>query len=170
MKRDLAYAGIDYGNQQIGYADLHSLRMTLNNMLAENSVATRTRQSQLRHADPKLTEVSYFDRSRYLQPQAAELNRVEGISSPVAADPTVKMGEDVAQNMHKTRDRTSYSGAPQVMNPQTVCEEQLLEGGTEKPRFPPENGTKRRDPAPSGTGSSSKRAKGFEPSTFTLGT
>ena len=58
----------------MGYADLHSMRTTLNTLLASHDIAARTHQSQLRHGDPRLTEVTYFDKSRYLEPQAQQLN------------------------------------------------------------------------------------------------
>ena len=79
MKRDLAHAGIAYGDRETGYADLHSMRTTLNTLLASHDVAPRTRQSQLRHGDPRLTEVTYFDKSRYLEPHAKQLNRAAAI-------------------------------------------------------------------------------------------
>ena len=94
MKLDLAHAGVAYGDRETGYADLHSMRTTLNTLLASHDVAPRTRQSQLRHGDPRLTEVTYFDKGRYLEPHARQLNRAAPIaagtpvgSSPVASVP-----------------------------------------------------------------------------------
>jgi len=63
LKLDLAFAGIDYGNKEIGFADLHAMRMSLNMMLAAQGVKSRSRQAHLRHTDPRLTEVTYFDKS-----------------------------------------------------------------------------------------------------------
>jgi integrase len=56
LKADLRLAGIEYGNADIDYADLHAQRKTLNTMLAAHKVDPRTRQAQLRHTDPRLTE------------------------------------------------------------------------------------------------------------------
>ena len=82
LKRDLARAGIDRGSRETGLADLHAMRMTLNNPLAADGVAPRSRQAQLRHADPKRTGVTHFDRSRYLQPYAEQLNQASAIPVP----------------------------------------------------------------------------------------
>ena len=38
MKSDLKFAGIEYGDREIGYADLHAARKTLNSMLATHGV------------------------------------------------------------------------------------------------------------------------------------
>jgi len=55
LLKNLAMAKIDYGNKETGFADLHAQRKTLNVLLASNGVSKRTRQSQLRHSDPRLT-------------------------------------------------------------------------------------------------------------------
>ena len=79
MKLDLKVAGIEYGDEEMGFADLHAQRMTLNTMLASQSVDSRVRQSQLRHTDPKLTEVMYFDKALFIKPQADKLAMAEAI-------------------------------------------------------------------------------------------
>jgi integrase len=68
LKADLAFAKIDYGNNRDGFADLHSMRMTLNMMLANAGVDSRTRQAQLRHKNPLLTEKTYFDNQNFIKP------------------------------------------------------------------------------------------------------
>ena len=83
MKSDLKFAGIEYGDREIGYADLHAARKTLNSMLATHGVDGRTRQSQLRHADPKLTEGTYLDQSIFIAPQAEQINSVAAIGGTV---------------------------------------------------------------------------------------
>lgn len=77
MRRDLAWAKIDAGDRERGYVDLHSLRMSLNTLMASHGVTQRSRQAQMRHSDPRLTEVTYLDET--LLPIADELGRVPAI-------------------------------------------------------------------------------------------
>jgi len=77
---DLKAAGIDYGDQTTGFADLHSLRVTCNTLMASSGMGTRLRQTQMRHTDPRLTEITYLDEK--LLPIAQELSKVPAI--PVA--------------------------------------------------------------------------------------
>jgi hypothetical protein len=79
LKLDLAFAGIDYGSKEIGFADLHALWMSLNTMWAAQGVKSRSRPAQLRHTAPRLTEVTYFDKRLYVQPHAEELKKVTAI-------------------------------------------------------------------------------------------
>ncbi|MCC6428616.1 MAG: hypothetical protein IT435_17580 [Phycisphaerales bacterium] len=57
--------------------DFHSLRMTLSTMMAVYGMSQRSRQAQMRHSDPKLTEITYMDLT--LLPIADELARVPAI-------------------------------------------------------------------------------------------
>ncbi len=82
MRRDLAMAGIDPGDRKTGFVDFLSLRMTLSTMLAVYGMSQRARQAQMRHSDPKLTEITYMDLT--LLPIADELARVPAI--PLAED------------------------------------------------------------------------------------
>jgi len=86
LKADLAFAGIDYGDRKIGYADLHALRKSMNTMMAVAGVSQRARQTQMRHTDTRLTEVTYMDGSHLLKPIAAELARVPAIPEPARSD------------------------------------------------------------------------------------
>jgi integrase len=86
LQSDLEFADIEYGNKEIGYADLHAQRMTLNTMLAGHGVGGRVRQAQLRHTDPRLTEDTYFDVSIFLKPHADEIAQVPAIPSRQAAE------------------------------------------------------------------------------------
>ncbi|MCX5658364.1 MAG: tyrosine-type recombinase/integrase [Planctomycetota bacterium] len=61
FKADLKMAGIAYGDATTGYADFHSLRVTLNTNMAVAGVSSRLRQLQMRHSDPRLTEITYLD-------------------------------------------------------------------------------------------------------------
>jgi len=71
MKLDLKLAGIEHGNEQISYADLHAQRMSLSTSMAVHRLSPRVRQAHMRHADPRLTDVTYMDES--LLPVADEL-------------------------------------------------------------------------------------------------
>ena len=61
MKADLKLAGIEYGNEQIGYANLHAQRMSLSTSMAVHQLSPRVRQAHMRHTDPRLTNVTYMD-------------------------------------------------------------------------------------------------------------
>lgn len=91
MRRDLAMAGIDPGDRKTGYVDFHSLRMTLSTMMAVYGMTQRSRQAQMRHSDPRLTEITYMDLT--LLPIADELARVPEI--PLGqSPPTFAVGVD----------------------------------------------------------------------------
>ena len=68
---DLKLAGIEYGNDEIGFADLHAQRKSLSTAMAANNLSQRVRQAHMRHTDPRLTEVTYMDPK--LLPVAAEI-------------------------------------------------------------------------------------------------
>ena len=106
LKADLAFAGINYGNAKDGYADLHAQRKSLNTLLASHKVDSRTRQSQLRHTDPRLTEDRYFDHQMFLAPQAEQISRVPAIPKLSQADGPADAAitsSKRAQLAHKTR-------------------------------------------------------------------
>jgi hypothetical protein len=182
LQRDLAFAGIEYGNKEIGFADLHAQRKTLNLLLAAQGVSGRTRQAQLRHTDPRLTENTYFDASVFLLPQAQEIGKVPHI--PVSAA-TVSAPSSDGKHPDTNTQTSSELGAP-LMHQDSGLEGQNVApagnddvfdtanravGGMEgNTVFLGDSGTKRHDPASYDTGSLLKRAKGVEPSTFTLAT
>jgi integrase len=107
-KNDLKAAGIEYGDQAIGYADLHAQRKTLSTMLAAHGMSQRLRQAHLRHTDPRLTDNTYMDER--LLPVADALAKVPPIPEHVQAEPqTLTMratgthgAEDSAGNMQET--------------------------------------------------------------------
>lgn len=74
---DLKLAEIDYGDKIKGFADFHALRTSLNTMMAVSGMNTRMRQAQMRHTDPRLTEITYLDEK--LLPIAQELAKVPAI-------------------------------------------------------------------------------------------
>ena len=71
VRADLKFAGIEYGDAQIGYADLHAQRMSLSTAMAVRKLSPRVRQAHMRHTDPRLTDNTYMDES--LLPIAQEL-------------------------------------------------------------------------------------------------
>ena len=80
LKRDLAFAGIDYGDADIGFADFHSMRMSLNTLMATAGVPLRVRQQHMRHTDPRLTELTYMD-ERHL-PMAEQIGKLPPLLPP----------------------------------------------------------------------------------------
>jgi integrase len=173
MKLDLAFAGIEYGNADIGFADLHAQRTTMNTMLASQGIDSRTRQSQLRHTDPRLTEGTYFDKMQYIRPQAEKLNEAAAIpviSAAQTLDADVNSLPDGAQLAHETRVTDGHDGALRGTDLLINYEGKFRTLDPKNLVFSPDFRTKRHDPALCDTGSFEKRAKGVEPSTFTLAT
>ena len=174
LKKDLAFAKIEYGNAEMGFADLHAQRKTLNTMLAANGVDSRVRQAQLRHTDPRLTENVYFDRSLYVKPQADQIARVPAIpfdsavAIPAAGSQTkaINPAELAQENGRAEGQSRSSAGNEKLVGPIGMLESL----DDEKPKIPREKGINEQGPAPCGTGPFLKRAKGVEPSTFTLAT
>ena len=85
LTADLKFVGIDPGSRAAGLVDFHSLRMTCSTLMAVAGMTSRTRQVQMRHSDPKLTENVHMDAT--LLPVAAELQKVPAIPSPTAVAP-----------------------------------------------------------------------------------
>lgn len=81
LKADLELAGIEYGNDEIGFADLHAQRKSLSTAMAVNNLSQRVRQAHMRHTDPRLTEVTYMDQR--LLPIADEIASMPWIPEPV---------------------------------------------------------------------------------------
>ena len=77
FRADLKMAGIDPGDDERGFVDLHCLRKTLSTMMASAGMSQRARQSHMRHTDPRLTENTYMDER--LLPIAEELAKVPAI-------------------------------------------------------------------------------------------
>jgi len=85
VRADLKFAGIDPGTKATGFVDFHSLRMTLSTMMAVGGMSQRSRQAQMRHSDPRLTENTYMDVR--LLPVAAELHKLPPIPVPTTSAP-----------------------------------------------------------------------------------
>ena len=179
MKKDLAMAGINYKTQD-GFADLHAQRMTLNMMLAAQNVDPRARQTQLRHTDPRLTETTYWDTQRNIRPQAEKLGQAapiptipasdvpsEPVHLPVSGRPEQVIGAQLAHNGEVPAGLfESQAGTVEV----SEADLKSIDPAVEKCEYQADIVTKWHDPASGDTGSEPKRAKGVEPSTFTLAT
>ncbi len=141
-------------------------------MLATHGVDGRTRQSQLRHTDPKLTEGTYFNQSILIAPQAEQINSVPAISRLVlntrvemtGSDPN---GAEIVQNGRGSTGRNATQRGTEV-----TVDREVMAAAAEAKRFSdsPAFGTNRYGPASCDAGPCGKRAKGIEPSTFTLAT
>ncbi|MEM6260203.1 MAG: tyrosine-type recombinase/integrase [Planctomycetota bacterium] len=114
MKADLKFAGIDYGNQATGYADLHAMRKSLSTMMAAAGMSQRARQAHMRHTDPRLTEVTYMDET--LLPIATELAKLPGIPNAVPDD---ELAEAIQFRATGTDDLDSDSTSANIQ--QTGC-------------------------------------------------
>ena len=174
LKADLTFAGIKYGDREIGYADLHAQRKTLNMLLAGHGVDRRVRQAHLRHTDPRLTEDTYFDTSMFIKPHADELARVPALA---CGGPQVRGSEDAgvyaknaAQLMHKTSGPEGQSEARDGTQGLTANDARHLAGDPAQVTQLARDVIKGQGPASCDTGPLSKRVIGVEPTTFTLAT
>ena len=185
LKADLACAGIEYGDRELGFADLHAQRTTLNMMLAGQGIDSRVRQAQLRHTDPRLTEDTYFDRSLFVKPQAEALGRAAAIptTSPLAEPGPPVAREEAAGPVGGAEQPPSFSqlahngGGPTGLFGSRPVTDDRREGdglGAERDSGNTQNqadfGTKRHDPASCDAGSNRKRVMRVELTTFTLAT
>jgi integrase len=85
LRKDLALAQIDYYREGVGFADFHSLRMTMNMRMQKAGLGTTTRQQLLRHSDPKLTDGVYLDPTKLsLASEIGRLPAIRADASPSA--------------------------------------------------------------------------------------
>ena len=182
MKADLQLAGIEYGNEQIGYADLHAQRMSLSTSMAVHRLSPRVRQAHMRHTDPRLTDVTYMDES--LLPVADELYSMPWIPDPNDQEPEAiplrKTGTDQIDdmpsrtpNMHQTSGVRGQNGARgDKSSVLAAASGSMREQGRDASQGASVTrvGKKRQEPASCDTGSDPKRAMRFELTTFTLAT
>ena len=164
LKADLKFAGIEYGDKDIGFADLHSARKSLNAMLANHGVDGRVRQAQLRHTDPRLTEGTYFDQSIFIAPQAEQVNSVPAIGGLTSVEVMeVKPTLDGAQLAQNGLGILGQTGAP--ADTEAGVEEEGSATGLfgSDTQIPAGFGTNGHGPASCDAGPCGKRAKGIEP-------
>ncbi|MHC4064441.1 MAG: tyrosine-type recombinase/integrase [Planctomycetota bacterium] len=175
-RADLKAAGIDYGDETTGYADLHAQRMTLSTMLAAAGVPQRVRQAHMRHTDPRLTENTYMDEA--LLPVAAELAKVPAIPAPDDSGPEViplrKTGTDGAGlragNMQEECGVLGHGTARGGTSGEDGARSDHADAVETQSLAVSRVGTKRKSPAPLGTEPAKQRVIGLEPTTFTLAT
>ncbi|MGC4033601.1 MAG: tyrosine-type recombinase/integrase [Tepidisphaeraceae bacterium] len=163
LRRDLAFAGIDYGNREIGFADLHAQRKTLNMMLATQGVESRIRQAHLRHTDVRLTEDVYFDNSLFVEPHAEKLNRTAAIPLKRGGQPEAIHADSLAQLMHNGGGVLGLFESQSGTADEGQADESKVTVDAQNTRNSPDFVTKRHNPASCDTGSEGKRVKGVEP-------
>jgi len=61
LRRDLEYAGIDYGDAAGRVFDFHASRPTFGTLLSVGGVSPRSAQSLMRHSDINMTMLTYTD-------------------------------------------------------------------------------------------------------------
>ncbi len=140
FRADLKLAGIDEGNKEIGFVDFHSLRKTLSTRMAYAGMSQRSRQSHMRHTDPRLTEGTYIDER--LLPIAAELAEIPYISVADLNDstngntndvhavtvPGAVPGAVIAADLHRTTATLTLDLASGGTSPQEEMVELIVRG------------------------------------------
>lgn len=145
LKVDAERNGIAYRDAQGRYADFHALRYTWDTFLNKNGVEPRLVMKLMRHSDPKLSMKTYLDERQLPVREAVE--RLPRLRSPeeytqIRAQISGPEGQNVARVVASDK-----KAGPQKSSVNTG----VLSG------FSPEVVSEEME-----------RAKGFEPSTFTL--
>jgi hypothetical protein len=142
LKVDLERDGIEYCDESGRYTDFHALRYTWNMFLSKNGIPIRFATKLMRHSDIKLTTKVYTDET-----QLPIYDAIKGLPRLFAY----------------TQIRAQISGAAgqNVAQPGAAIEECKI-------AQVPVNGAVCHGLACCGAGDEMERAKGFEPSTFTL--
>jgi len=153
-KRYLTKARIPFEDADRRRADFHSLRHTYGSLLAKAGVAPRVAMSLMRHTDMRLTMNVYTD------PRIFDL---AGAVEKLPALPTARTDADEVSGWYKSgTTRSAAIGFCSAVNGTDSTEGEstlsLVTGGD------------RQQKTPSGRDGVFKRAKGVEPSTFTLAT
>ena len=172
LRADMVFAGI-VEQTESGRVDLHAMRKSLGTFLAAHGVPQRVSQAHLRHSDPRLTAVTYTDEA--LLPTAAAIAnlpplptappqklRATGTCDYVAHPGDQLDGADVHQRAAPAQ-RAARTSTQAVALSSTQGVEGVNSG--ESAQVHEKTGAcapVHRD--------SEKRAKGLEPSTFTLAT
>ena len=164
LKADLKLAGIEFENE-IGRVDLHSMRKTINTLLACYGVSQRVAQKHMRHKDPRLTAGVYTDEE--LLPTAAAISGLPWLpttSAPEAETVTATgtldaVAEPRAAHAQRSQRRNLQFDAPPCTNRDEGTEAQ---GKTQVADIATTCAPVQRD--------SQKRVMRFELTTFTLAT
>ncbi len=160
----LERAGIAYQDDRGRRVDFHALRHTYGSMLAKAGVAPRVAMSLMRHTDLRLTMNTYTDPRIFDMAGAVEKMPALAASEPLAI---VATGTDAA--MVATAGRSESVSSPHA--PIGNCSA-TIGRSAECPTSPLSIAGYRdmQQKTPSCVDGVWKRAKGFEPSTLTLGT
>jgi integrase len=153
-KRYLIKAGIPFEDADRRRADFHSLRHTYGSLLAKAGVAPRIAMSLMRHTDMRLTMNVYTDPRVFDLAGAVEkLPALPPSQKDVQGFPGWR--ESVTTTLAAIGFCSAVNGADGASSDSTLS---LASGGV------------RQQKSPSGRDGLIKRAKGVEPSTFTLAT
>jgi hypothetical protein len=106
LKADLRLAGVEYGDQLMGFADLHATRVSLNTKMASEGINLRVRQTHMRHTDPRLTSITYTDES--LLPVADAVLGLPRIPVPSTATATEGVSGANGQTGDSVRELSQY--------------------------------------------------------------
>ena len=164
-REDFARAGIPERDEAGRVADLHSLRTTLGTNLARSGVAPQHARSMLRHVDIKTTMAHYT--ALRLSDTARAVEALRSVSFPIRA----AVGAETATRapMQSRATRGSLSPSP-ISSP--IGRFEAARDGTSRHREPmspaAQNHRENKAFAPILSEESRKRAKGIEPSTFSL--
>jgi integrase len=129
FRADLEKAGIDPGNAETGFVDFHALRKSLGTMMAVAGMSQRSRQSHMRHTDPRLTENTYMDER--LLPVATELSAVPPIPMRANASDTDPTANRATHMQHITATRVLFMASDDTES-QDPDEEMVVKGPRSK--------------------------------------
>ncbi len=141
LKVDAERNGIAYRDEDGRYADFHALRYTWATFLQRNGISQRIAMKLMRHSDIKLTSKVYTDETQL---------------------PVYEAIKDLPR-LGYTHGYAQISGA----GGQKLSQPVVLAAGVKVKESPMFDGV-RRTLSQGGVGRKMERAKGFEPSTFTL--
>jgi len=163
-RRYLAKAGIAYLDDRGRRADFHSLRHSYGTMLATSGVAPRIAMALMRHTDMRLTM------NRYTDPRIFDMaGAVEKMPSLIAVPSTAisghATGTDGAAMDSVGRSKSGSSQSALMGYSAAVMGKH---SSTDKSSLTLVGDMERQQKTPSGTDGETERAKGFEPSTFSL--
>ncbi len=172
-KRYLAWAGIDFEDEQGRRADFHSLRHTFGSMLAKAGVAPRVAMSLMRHTDMRLTQNVYTDPRVFDLAGAVAKLPTMGADAPTltiratGTDPRA-LAQTPSEHPPESMRSKMRSTTPAVLGYcKAVIGNPHQNSGGNVNRVSDSNWHQK---TPSGEGVENERVKGVEPSTFTLAT
>ena len=173
LDRDLAFAGIAERDDRGRTLDVHSLRTTFGTLLSRGGVPLRTAQEAMRHSDPSLTANVYTD------------PKLLDVAGAMDALPELPLGGAPGTPESDRARATGTDGGRGFVAPTvapTWCNERqfvaihdnviAFHQDRAEPRevsASPDSGKAKAKVTTPGNVSSSERAMGIEPTTFSLG-